>query len=407
MDADEFLGFLRPKCRQVQTEDELLSLLREQRSLRVKFGIDPTAKDVHLGHLVPMMVMRQFLKLGHSADLVIGDFTARIGDPSMRSTKRTPITKEEIERNLVTYTEQIGAFVPLDRVTVHRNSSWLNRVSLADVFAVFQEINLAEAIQREDFRSRVHAEHAVSLAEVCYGMLMGMDSSHLHSDVEIGGVDQLLNFRQCRKLMEGKGMRPESVIMTPILEGTSGDGSKMSKSKGNFIALGESPSEKFGKVMSIPDRLIVPFILAFSDVHETEVPSLAEFAEEQPLEAKKQLASIVVALETKRFEDGQRERELFERKFSQKHVTAEESSPLVVVQGETLLDALFRSGKFSSKSELRTLFLQRAVRHIREGSENIRIITDVRTPAHEACEGVLRVGKRTNFSVIAMSEAEQ
>ncbi len=396
MEINEFIGFLLPKCQEIITPERLRQKMVEQPTLKVKLGIDPTSSEIHIGHVVPIMLLRQFAKAGHHIDFIIGDFTARVGDPTARATGRTPLSPEQIVKNMETYTSQIGKYIDLKVLHIHRNAEWLSQMTLQEVFAIFQQINLSEAMQREDFRARMRNEQAVSLAEVCYGVLMGMDSVHLGTHVEIGGIDQLLNFQQCRKVMNQSGMDEEVIMMTPILEGTSGDGRKMSKSYGNYIAVNATHEDKFGKIMSIPDRLISQYFRCFADVNERELEQLNAFIAENPLEAKKQLATLIVALETKSIEDGLRERESFERKFSQREIYYKDCIELFECANTTILDALMKSGQFKSKGELRRLFRQRGVRSRREDGETL--LSPEITISH--IHGTVRVGKRRFFQFV-------
>ena len=390
----EFISFLQPKCQEIITVDRLQTLLREGRKLSVKFGIDPTASDIHIGHLVPMMLLRQFIKAGHNIDFIIGDFTALVGDPTERDTGRVPLTTEQIAINMQTFQSQVGKFVDLSSLKVHHNSEWLNLMTLTEVFSIFQRINLTEAVQREDFRRRMKNSQAVSLAEVCYGVLMGIDSVHLSADVEIGGIDQLLNFQQCRKIMREKGMEEEVALMVPLLEGTDGGGRKMSKSFGNTVPVTASLEDKFGKIMSIPDKLIVQYFCSFADVHEREIDELKAFVNSEPLEAKKQLATFLVALETKDLSLGLTERESFERKFSERVITNEDCVQLTATIGQSIFDLLTTSGQFKSKSELRRLFEQKAVRLMSGEDESI---LDVSATVAKSCR--LQVGKLRFFTI--------
>ena len=396
IESDEFVGFLLPKCQEVITPERLRQKIVEQSVLKVKFGIDPTASEIHIGHVVPIMLLRQFAKAGHHIDFIIGDFTARVGDPTARDTGRTPLNPEQIVKNMQTYISQIGKYIDLRVLHIHHNAEWLNPMTLQEIFAIFQQINLSEAMQREDFRARMRNEQAVSIAEVCYGVLMGIDSVHLGTHVEVGSIDQLLNFQQCRKIMRQSGMDEEVILMTPILEGTSGDGKKMSKSYGNYVAVNATHEEKFGKIMSIPDRLIGQYFRCFADVHKRELDELDIFITENPLEAKKQLATLIVALETKRIEDGLRERESFERKFSQKKIRDEDCVELAEDASTTILDALLKSSQFKSKGELRRLFEQQAVRSV---SEDGKITLSPETVISQI-HGVVRVGKRRFFQFV-------
>jgi tyrosyl-tRNA synthetase len=396
MEIDELVGFLLPKCQEVITTDRLRQKISEHPTLKVKFGIDPTASEIHIGHVVPIMLLRQFAKAGHHIDFIIGDFTARVGDPTARDTGRVPLSPEQIVKNMKTYTSQIGKYIDLRMLHIRYNAKWLNLMTLQEIFAIFQQINLSEAMQREDFRARMRNEQAVSLAEVCYGVLMGIDSVHLGTHVEIGGIDQLLNFQQCRKIMRQSGMDEEVILMTPILEGTSGDGKKMSKSYGNYVAVNATREDKFGKIMSIPDRLIGQYFRCFADVHQRELEELDAFIGENPMEAKKQLATLIVAAETQYIEDGLRERESFERKFSKKSIRNEDCIELTEDANSAILDALVKSGQFKSKSELRRLFEQQGVRSMNEDGEIVLfpeiVVGQVR--------GVVRVGKRRFFRFV-------
>jgi tyrosyl-tRNA synthetase len=342
------------------------------------------------------MLIRQFAKAGHHISFIIGDFTARVGDPTARETGRVPLSSEQIAKNRETYTDQIGRYINLDTVQIHLNSSWLNSMTLQEVFDVFHQVNLTEAMQRDDFRARIKSSHAVSLAEVCYGVLMGIDSVYLAADVEVGGIDQLLNFQQCRKIMRNKGMSEETILMTPILEGTGGDGRKMSKSYNNYIAVNAEPKDKFGGIMSIPDRMVLQYFCSFADVHQREIENLKSFIEKNPLEAKKQLATLLISIETGSLEIGLQEREVFERKFSRRNIDEDKDCiHVTALSNVSLIDLLMSTGQFESKNEIRRLFEQSAVRQISE--EDPRILP-VETMAIDSI-GTIKVGKRRFFKI--------
>jgi tyrosyl-tRNA synthetase len=340
------------------------------------------------------MLLKQFAKAGHHIDFIIGDFTALVGDPTERDTSRAPLNPKQIATNMQTFQDQVSRFIDLSCLVVHHNSEWLNPMTLQEVFAIFQKINLLEAVQREDFRKRTRNSQAVSLAEVCYGVLMSIDSIHLSTDIEIGGIDQLLNFQQCRKIMREKGTQEEIALMVPLLEGTDGSGRKMSKSFGNTVPVVASLEDKFGKIMSIPDRLTFQYFRSFADVHQCELDKLKAFVVSNPLEAKKQLSTFLVALETKDLSQGLRERENFERKFSRKAITKEDCTQLTASIGQNLFDLLVTSKEFKSKSELRRLFEQNAVRLITDSEESI---LDTSVNVKESCK--LRVGKLRFFKI--------
>lgn len=394
MPPQELIGFLKMKTSQAITWEEVEEKLNEGRSLRIKLGIDPTGAELHLGHLVPIMLLRQFLRAGHHIDLIIGDFTAQVGDPSGRESARSVITKDVIEKNLSTYVEQISKFIDVKKITVNRNSKWLADMTLPEFFPLLQSVSLSEAMQRDDFRNRTKNGEGVTLAEATYALLMGVDSANLKTDIEIGGLDQLLNFQQCRVVMHAMGLPREAIITTPILEGTAGDGRKMSKSFDNYIAVEAPVSDKFGKIMSVPDSLILSYFKSFADVHEREEKDLQVFIDSEPLEAKKQLGTFLVALETGNLEDGKTERDSFEKRFSKKEITAEDAIHLSAEDSATVFDTLMGSDMFASKAELRRLFEQNAVRNI-ESEERIIALDET----VENNQGLIKVGKMKLFTI--------
>lgn len=393
MTPDELFEFIEPKCQEMLTRAELMSKLKEGRRLRVKFGIDPTGSQVHLGHLVPMLLLNQFAKAGHQIDFIVGGFTARIGDPSWREASRAPLTLDQIDANMRTYRTQVEPFIEVNKFVFHNNADWIDALSPKELFEYLQCVTLSEATQRDDFRQRMKQNHGVSLAEVCYGILMGVDSVHLNSDIELGGVDQLLNFQQCRSLMRQRGQKEEVVLMTPILEGTAGDGRKMSKSFGNYIALTETAKDKFGKIMSIPDSLLLQYYKAFADVRSSELEPLTQFCTAHPFEAKKQLGTLVVAL-GEGFDAGLKEREEFEKFFSKKVIDESSTLSLTVRAAASVFEALAASGEFASKSELRRLFEQKGVKLLKGDDELALSLADTAQAGQ-----IIKVGKRKVFKV--------
>ena len=329
--------------------------------LNVKFGIDPTGADIHIGHLCPIFILNIFAKCGHNIDFIIGDYTAKIGDPSGRNTERAMITDEQIAKNFATYVKQISPYINVKQINVHKNSEWLAKMSLTEFLGVLQRIKLSVATQREDFRKRIEN---VSLAEVSYAVLMGLDSVNLHSDIELGGLDQILNFSQCRLVQEIYGQKPEYAFGTPLLEGLSGDGRKMSKSYNNYIAVTSTAEDKFGKFMSLPDSLLLKYYQAFGYLYAEEIPELKQFIEANPLEAKKQLATYFVSIDGNNLDIGRTERENFERKFSKRELTDEDFITVTVAANTPLLNAIAASKKFASNGEIKRLILAGAVTDI-------------------------------------------
>ena len=400
---DELMSLITPKGVEIASQSALVELLSSGRPLSVKFGIDPTGADMHLGHLVPILTANLFLRAGHNIDFVIGNFTARIGDPSGRAHARVPLTEEQVEQNMLTFKTQTAKFIDVSKVRFWQNASWLSNISLTELLVLFQKISISDLIQRQDFRSRLGASgKGLSLSELMYPVLMGLDSVHLNADIEIGAIDQLLNFMQCRKVMKLHGMAEENLIMVPLIEGISGDGRKMSKSFDNFIAVNDPIEDKFGKIMSMPDRLISPFFKAFADVHQSEVEALERFVTVDPFEAKKQLATTIVGLEAG-LDSALAERERFERRFSQRTSLKDDALRLSCKRGDSLLALLAQSGQFESKGSLKRLFEQQAVRIINcsNGHETAQIVSvDFLI---EAPESLIRVGKRKLFLIEALS----
>jgi tyrosyl-tRNA synthetase len=239
--------------------DELEAKLARRRPLRVKLGIDPSTPDLHLGHSVVLGALRRFQDLGHTAILIVGDFTGRVGDPSGQSETRRMLTAEELDRNAATYFEQAGKILDMDRAEVRRNSEWLSALGFDDVARLASTLTVARLLERDDFAERYGSGRPISLSEFLYPVMQGYDSVAIEADVEMGGTDQTFNLLIGRDIQRAHGQEPQVVYTLPLLVGTDGD-RKMSKSFGNHVALADPPEEQFGKVMSIPDELIVSWL---------------------------------------------------------------------------------------------------------------------------------------------------
>jgi tyrosyl-tRNA synthetase len=266
--------------------DELDRRLSSGESLRVKLGIDPTAPDIHLGFVVVLKKLREFQDLGHTAVLVVGDYTARVGDPSGRSKTRPVLSPEEIEANTRTYLEQAYLVLDPEKTEVRRNSEWLAGLSLADVIELTRATTVARILERDDFSKRFSAGDPITLTELLYPLMQAYDSVALDADVELGGTDQLYNLLMGRHVMEYYGKRPQGVLTTPLLVGTDG-AMKMSKSLGNYIGVTDPPNEMFGKVMNIPDHLMPDY---YSLLLDRPMPDA------EPVEQKRELARSIVRM---------------------------------------------------------------------------------------------------------------
>lgn len=266
--------------------------------LRIKLGVDPTAPDLHLGHAVPLRKLRQFQDCGHTVVLIIGDFTALIGDPSGRSVTRPPLTPEEVEANAETYIEQAFKVLDPEKTELRRNSEWLGPLGFADLLAITSKFTVARIIERDDFDKRLKEQKPISLHELLYPMAQAYDSVAIKSDVEIGGTDQLFNLLAGRELMEKSDMEPQIALTMPLLVGTDGV-QKMSKSFKNYVGLTDSPSDIFGKVMSIPDDLMLSYFRLATQCSLEEIAEIEKGLEDEsihPGRLKRRLAREITAL---------------------------------------------------------------------------------------------------------------
>jgi len=296
MTDTRFATILKRGVAEIITEAELLRMLNSGRILTLKQGFDPSAPDIHLGHVVGLRKLRQFQELGHKVTLIVGDWTARIGDPSGQSATRPMLSPNEIENNAQTYMEQFFKVVDKDKTELRRQSEWFSRFTLDEVIKLTSKFTIAQLLAREDFNKRYGSGNPISLTEMLYPLLQGYDSVAIQADVEFGGSDQKFNCLVGRELQQSTGQPPQQVFLVPLLVGIDGH-QKMSKSLNNHIGVAEPPREIYGKVMSIPDPLILDYFELVTDVPEEEI---AEFKEQlktrsvNPMNLKKRLAHEIV-----------------------------------------------------------------------------------------------------------------
>ena len=297
---------LSANCVDVLPEGELAKRLekadREGRPLRVKLGLDPTAPDIHLGHCVVLQKLRQFQDLGHTAVLIVGDYTARVGDPSGRSKTRPVLSGDEIDANAMTYQEQAFRVLDPERTEVRWNGEWLAELTPEDMFRLMRMVTVSQILEREDFARRYSTQQPISMLELLYPLMQGYDSVAVNSDIEFGGTDQLFNLLMGRTLMPNYGLEPQLVMTTPILPGTDGV-QRMSKSIGNYIGVADDPGEMFGKVMSIPDEAMPEYYRLATGLPPDEAAGYVQGVESgatHPNHAKRTLARFVI----ERFYDG-------------------------------------------------------------------------------------------------------
>jgi tyrosyl-tRNA synthetase len=330
MDPAESFDLLKRGAAQIISEAELRQKLSLGRPLRIKLGVDPTSADLHLGHTLVLRKLRQFQDLGHEAVLIIGDFTAMIGDPSGRSATRPQLRHEEVLAHAETY--RVQAFKVLDpaRTRTVFNGDWFKKMRFADVIRLNSRVTLQQMLQREDFKARLEKQQPIGAHEIQYPIMQGWDSVEVQADVELGGTDQLFNILVGRDLQKEEGQPQQVVLVLPILEGLDGV-QKMSKSLNNYVAVNDSPNEMFGKLMSISDELMAryyPLLLG-----RVQPPEL------HPMEAKKQLASeIVASFHTPA--DGERAQKEWERRFSAKRLDQADLPEFSSPAGEKSIVAL-------------------------------------------------------------------
>jgi tyrosyl-tRNA synthetase len=261
--------------------------------LRVKYGIDPTGIDVHLGHTVPLRKLRQFQDLGHAAVIIIGNYTALVGDPSGRDETRKALSREQVEANAKDYLRQVGRIIDLDRAEVHHNGDWFSKWSFLDVLDLMRHMTLGKISAREDFADRIAKEKPVFLHECMYPLMQGWDSVEIRADVELGGTEQLFSLLVARDLQHTRSQAPQIAMTMPILVGTDGK-RRMGKSLGNYIGVAEDPNRQFGKVMSIPDEPMRQYFTLLTDLPLAEVDQLLSPAV-NPRDAKEVLGKTIVA----------------------------------------------------------------------------------------------------------------
>jgi len=396
LSVEEQLKILMRGVVEVIPEDELREKLersiKENKPLRIKLGADPSAPDLHLGHTVPLRKLRQFQDLGHEVYFLIGDFTGMIGDPSGKSSTRKRLTREEVFKNAETYKKQIFKILDPSKTNVVFNSSWCEKMSFADVLDLTSRYTVARMLERDDFAKRYKEGRSISLIEFLYPLIQGYDSVVLKADVEVGGTDQKFNLLVGRELQKEYGQSQQVVMTLPLLEGTDGI-NKMSKSLGNYIGIAEEPKEMFGKLMSIPDELILKYFELLTDVSIDEIKNYEKRmkAGENPKDFKVLLAKTIVAQYHSRIAAEEAFAE-FEKVFKNKGVP-DEIQEITINDKAKIIDILVESKLLSSRSEVRRMLQQDAVyvNGERVKDENFLIFSGNNT--------IIKVGKRKFLKV--------
>ena len=372
---------------EIISEKTFLVKLASKKRLNIKFGADPTKPDLHLGHAIGLRKLGDFLKAGHNVIFLIGDFTAKIGDPSGRNAMRPSLTDKEIKSNIATWLKQVGRIIDIEKCEIRYNSEWFSKLDLEQLLRVTSQVSLSNVIEREDFQKRIKEGRHLAVSEILYQIMQGYDSVMLEADLEIGGQDQKLNMLMGRDLQGAYGQVKQDVMSLPLLSGT--DGRKMSKSYGNYIGLDDDPQDAFGKLMSISDGLIKEYLTLATDFSDREVGQMISQLEngKNPKDIKEKMASRVIEMYW-----GAKEAvsaaDYFDRVFS-KRETPEKLETIKVGSPQiSLIDALVKSSLSESRSDARRLIKQSAVKVDNE------VITDEFATIDLDNPKVIRAGKR-------------
>lgn len=379
-------------------EEEFAKKISSGQKLKIKFGVDPTRPDLTFGHLVVFNKLKQFQDDGHEAILLIGDYTARIGDPSGRSDLRPELTESEVNENAKTYLEQAFRIIDPDKTTVRRNSEWFTKMNFAEALSLSRKMTVARMLERDDFEKRFKSNQPISMVEFMYPLIQGYDSVVLESDVEIGGSDQLFNMLVGRTLQKDKGVDPQAVLTMPLLVGLDGS-KKMSKSYDNYIAFNDSSKDIFGKTMSISDETMWDYykLLLIRDTEEIE-----ELKKNHPMETKKKLAEELTALfYSSRIAES--EKTSFSNVFTQRENPDEMNSYSISEllrsdESPSVLNILSNSNIFESKGQIRRLIQQGAIKI--DGQKVIKS-EDIITLEKADSVVVVKAGKKIFFRVVS------
>ncbi len=395
----EQVELLSRDCEAIYTADELGKRLKEAsktgRQLRVKFGMDPTAPDIHLGHTVQFKQVRKFQDMGHRAVIIIGDFTARVGDPSGTDKTRPILNENQIAENAKTYIAQAASVIDTspDKLEICKNSEWLAELNLSEMLKLASQITVARMMERDSFERRFKNDQPIGVHEFLYPLIQAYDSVKVEADVELGGTDQTYNFLAARDIQRAYGQRAQIVMTFPLLVGLDGV-QKMSKSKGNYIGITDAPNDMFGKVMSIPDELMENYFTLLTDLPAEQITELTDGAKTHPRKAKATLGKMIVA-QYHGEEAGEAASAEFDKVFASKQAPTDMPEIKVAQSSMNIVELVTLAGFAKSKSEARRLIGQNAV------SIDDEKITDANAVVTLEDGQVLKVGKR-RFGKIAI-----
>jgi len=394
MDIKKQLEIIKSSTQAVIPEADLIKKLQKGIPLRIKLGMDPTAPDLHLGHAVVLYKMKQLQDLGHEVIFLIGDFTARIGDPTGKSKTRPPLTEQEIELNTKTYFDQVSKILDPKKLKVVYNSHWLSKLSIGDMTKLCAKVTLARLIEREDFTKRMEQNQPIGFHELLYPLFQGYDSVELKADIELGGTDQTFNLLMGRHLQEHYGQEPQVIVTTPLLEGLDG-GPKMSKSLGNAIGLSEPADQAYGKLMSISDDLMWHYMHILLYHSDAEIAQFKKDVQEErvhPMDLKKNMAHAIIARFWSPVEADSAQKQ-FEELFQKKDYSHAHEVELASYASLWIVDLLKTLKAITTSSEAKRL--------IDSGSVHIdgQAITDFKALVNPASGMIIKVGKHRIYKV--------
>ncbi|MGQ9844993.1 MAG: tyrosine--tRNA ligase [Caldisericia bacterium] len=394
LSIEEQLKTIKKGTLEIINEGELIEKLKKGRPLRVKLGVDPTSPDIHLGHTVVLNKLRDFQILGHQIILIIGNGTAVIGDPSGRDKTRSLLTLDEIQKNAKYYSEQAFKILDREKTEIRFNGDWLLNLTLKDIVSLCSHFTVARILERDDFFNRYKSGNPIYLHELLYPVMQAYDSIIIDADIELGGSDQKFNLLCGRELQKELGKEEQIAILMPILRGIDGE-KRMGKSLGNYIGINDSPKEMFGKIMSIPDHLIIEYFELLTNIPVTEIEEYKKNMEsgENPMKYKIKLAKEIVSRYHSK-KDADKEEEEFIRVFSKKEIPEELETIFVYKEEIDLLDFLKENNLVSSRSEARRIFNQGGIyinnERYSDSSFKIKIEKEI----------ILKIGKRKFVKVV-------
>ncbi len=380
-----------------EIEEKLDKVKKENRPLRIKLGLDPSAPDIHLGHCVVLRKIRQLQDLGHEAIIIIGDFTGMIGDPTGKSKTRRALTREEVLKNAQTYQEQIFKVLDKSKTVIKFNSEWLEKLSLKDVVFLTSKCTVAKMLEREDFKNRYTNRQSICIHEFLYPLMQGYDSVAIGADIEFGGTDQIFNVLMGRSIQRDYGQDSQLTVFFPILEGIDGK-NKMSKSLGNYIGVSDEANDMYVKVMKVPDDLIIKYFTLCTDLHPDKIREIEKNMEngENPRNIKMDLAFEITALYHGQ-DEARKAQEYFETVYQKEEIPEDveviEVNMVSDNEGVNLIDAIAKTGDFKSRSDIRRIFTQKGAKI------NGEMVDDIKKISNLTSGQIVQLGKNRFYKI--------